>query len=271
MIRRRLQKRYAAMKQSYLSDRGFDVPARYQSAFVHWGGGVEAQYIVEKLIGGVTAGGRILVVGVEGGRDYYLLRNLGFDVVAFDLGTQPDIAPIEIGNVEDELPFERASFDAVLVGEVLEHLERDVDALRHLRRVMRDDARLLVTVPFYNDWERGHTRIHSPESARRLLALGGFTVVDYVERPALVRPNALNPVQHAINLASFGLRGRTAYGATGRVIGAASWRLGHALWLRPLRRMNRGYGGYFLCAKGETLDHVELTRALHTQGVEARA
>jgi SAM-dependent methyltransferase len=259
-----LKSHYRDMKASYLDSLEYEVPPRYHSSFVHWGGGVEAQYIFRHLTRHAQPPARVLIVGVMGGRDYYFFENLGYEVKALDIGPQPDIDGITYGNVEDALPYEEASFDIVLMGEVLEHLERDAVALRNVRRVLKDDGYLVVTVPFYNDWEEGHTRIHSPASARRLLALGGFAVVDYIERPGVLRPNPLNPVQHAISLVSYLTRGRTTYAASGELIGRFSVWAGRKRWLLPIRRRSKGYGGYFLCVKGESLDHVGLNRALYT-------
>jgi SAM-dependent methyltransferase len=264
-MRHLLQPVYAKLKRHYLDSIGFDVPERYRSSFVHWGGGAEAQYIYARLLEDLGPATKALLVGAMGGRDYFLLKNLGADVVALDLGPQPDIPDIVYATVEDPLPFPDQTFDVVLIGEVLEHLERDTRALRNVRRVLKDDGRLVVTVPFYNDWEEGHMRIHSPLSSRRLLELGGFAVEDYLERPALFRPNLFNLFQHGVSLASYLLRGQTSYAASNKLIGSVSWRLGHALCLGRLRRLGKGYGAYYLCRKGDTLDHVEVNRALYTQ------
>ncbi len=268
MIVERLKGRYAELKRHYLDSIGFDVPERYRSSFVHWGGGAEAQYIYTHFLEGLGPGAKAVVVGVMGGRDYFLLKNLGLEVTALDIGPQPDIPDIVYANVEESLPFPDETFDVVLIGEVLEHLERDIQALRNVRRVLKDDGRLVVTVPFYNDWEGGHMRIHSPVSAERLLALGGFAIQDYVERPVLFKPNLFNPVQHGVSLASYLVRGRTTYAASNRLIGSLSLRLGHALRLGRLRRLGRGYGGYYLCLKGATLDHIKINRDLYTEAAE---
>lgn len=266
-----IQRLYATMKSAYLDSLGYAVPERYQSAFVHWGGGSEVQDIYRRLTSDLTPGAKVLIVGVMGGRDYFLFKNLGFEVHALDLGSQPDIDPIVVGNVEDPLPFADGHFDVVLAGEVIEHLERDAEALRNLRRVMKDDGRLIVSVPFYNDWEPGHVRIHSPRSFGFLLQLAGFEVADYLERPAIFQPRRFNAVQHAVSLASFLLTGRTTYRGSSWLIGALSWRLGHMAWPRPVRRRSRSYGGYFLCRKSVSVDHVRINRDWYTAAGTAAA
>jgi SAM-dependent methyltransferase len=58
-----------------------------------------------------------------------------------------------LGNVREapveELPFEPGSFDLLFATDVIEHVDDDVLALRELRRVATDEARLVVTVPAY--------------------------------------------------------------------------------------------------------------------------
>jgi len=263
------RKHYVAIKATYLRSLGYAVPERYQSTFVHWGGGAEVQYIYRKLAEAVPRRGKILIVGAMGGRDYFLFKNLGYDVVAVDLGPQPDICPIAIADVEEGLPFPDGNFDLVLAGEVLEHLERDTLALRHIRRVFKEDGKLIVSVPYYNDWEEGHMRVHSPVSARRLLRMGGFLVDDYLERPAIIAPNFLNKFQHGLSLLCFLISGRTAYALLTRSIGGFSWRVGHALWLRRARKMSSAFGGYFLCSKAvDRFDHIQLNRMLYTAAAD---
>ena len=135
--------------------------------------------------------------------------------------------------------------------------------------MLKDDGRLIVTVPFFNDWETGHMRIHSPLSIERLIAMGGFKTADYIERPALVRPDAFNALQHGASLVAYRLRGRTSYATSNRIIGALSWRLGHVRALGPIRRMGKGYGAYLLCTKGPQLDQAALNRELYTDGDES--
>jgi SAM-dependent methyltransferase len=264
-----VQRYYAKTKSVYLQSTGYQVPERYQSSFVHWGGGAEVQYIYRKFTAGLPAGSKILVVGVMGGRDFFLFKNLGFDCYALDIGPQPDIEPIIFVNVEEDLPFPDGTFDIVLIGEVLEHLEQDTKALRVIRRLLKPQGRLIVSLPFYNDWEGGHIRIHSPLSGERLLRMGGFEVMDYLERPGFVTPNPLNPFQHGISFAYYLLTGHTAYPLLTKLIGVFSWYLGHRLWLRPVRRLSRSFGGYYLCRKGDSLDYLTLNRSLYTAAVES--
>lgn len=48
-----------------------------------------------------------------------------------------------------DLPFDTASFDLVCAFDVLEHIDRDTDALREWKRVLKPGGKLVLTVPAY--------------------------------------------------------------------------------------------------------------------------
>jgi SAM-dependent methyltransferase len=255
---------YHRARRSYVESSWGAVPERYHWGFVHWGGGVEAQYIYSRFLSNTPAGSRVLIVGLMGGREYYLCKRLCYSTVAVDLGPQPEITDILIHNIEEPLPFADDTFDAAIMGEVLEHLAFDVQALCNVRRVLKDDGMLMASLPYYNDWEEGHMRIHSPESARRLFTMAGFAVADYVERPGIFPLNSLNAVQHAVNVAIHKLTRHTVYGAFGQIVGRFEYAIGKVTMLRSLRRLSSSFGGYYCCQKSDSLNHVVLNRALYT-------
>lgn len=260
-----LRAAYEEMKRNFLCHQGFAVPAIYRSSFVHWGGGAEVQFIYRRFLRSLSPEARILVVGVMGGRDYFLLKNLRYQVVALDIGPQPEIDPIVFANVECRLPFEAETFDAVVIGEVLEHLKDDVNALENIRRVLKRAGTLIVSLPFYNDWEEGHMRIHSPESARRLLRMGGFEIEDYLERPGVVNLRFLNLLQHGISFLAYVLTRKTAYPHLTNLVGNFEWTTGHHVSFRLTRKLSSCFGGYFKCRPAtETFDHVALNKRLYT-------
>ena len=260
-----LRRIYARLKASYLDTLGYRVPEAYRSSFVHWGGSAEIQYVYRRMTEDLPAGGRVLVVGVQGGRDYFLFSNLGFEVRALDIAPQPDVEGLVLANVEEDLPFPDEHFDAVVISEVLEHLREDVRALDNLARVLRPEGRLIASLPYYNDRSDGHMRIFSPVSARRLFAMGGFRVDECVERPALLNPAPMSPLVHALSLVTWLFTRRTAYGFTNRVIGSFTWRVGRKTWLRPLRRASKTFGAFFCCSKQRALDAADLNREIYTE------
>lgn len=72
--------------------------------------------------------------------------------------------------------------DVVLLSEVLEHIEDDAAALRSLRAIIRDDARLVLTVPanpqLWTQWDdlAGHFRRYRKAELEQKLRDAGFRV-----------------------------------------------------------------------------------------------
>lgn len=88
----------------------------------------------------------------------------------------------------EELGFTSNSFDAVVVGDILQTVADDLSALRELRRVLKDGGMLCLTLPAYpllwgeEDETRGHCRRYTATELRRKLNNAGFEVtrVSYV-------------------------------------------------------------------------------------------
>jgi SAM-dependent methyltransferase len=105
---------------------------------------------VRRRLGPRLPAARILDVGDTDG---LMLRHLG------KAGTGFNISPVAIENIRANgvdavqgdghgLPFEDASFDAVLCFETLEHVENPAQVLDELARVVRPDGRVFVSIPW---------------------------------------------------------------------------------------------------------------------------
>ncbi|MBW8879492.1 MAG: methyltransferase domain-containing protein [Acidobacteria bacterium] len=162
---------------------------------------------------GPTDGQTILDCGC--GRGFYLkmLRHLGTaELFGIDLElpylqkarrNTADLPAVLVSNASiHDLPFPDETFDAVLLSEILEHVDRDVDALGEVRRVLKPGGLALLTVPHadYPFWwdpinktleilfrthvARGplagiwafHIRLYTPEELRRAVLAAGFQV-----------------------------------------------------------------------------------------------
>ena len=162
---------------------------------------------------GETDGRTILDCGC--GRGFYLkmLRHLGTArLFGIDLElpylrkarrNTADLPAVLVSNASIyDLPFPDETFDAVLLSEILEHVERDVDALGEVRRVLKPGGLALLTVPhadypfwwdpinktletlFHTHVRRGplagiwafHVRLYTPEELRRAVLAAGFQV-----------------------------------------------------------------------------------------------
>ena len=124
-------------------------------------------------------------------------------------------------DLERTLPNIRANH--VRLGEVLEHLTRDADLLRHLHG--RTDS-ILVTVPYYAP-ATYHVRLHSDWSIRQLLAATGWEVREYTPRKAT-----------RLDRVAWILRG-----VFGQKVNNLLFVLNHFLPVKP-------NGGYYYCVPG---------------------
>jgi SAM-dependent methyltransferase len=116
------------------------------------------------------------------------LAELGFDV------TSTDASPAAVAALRDRvpgqvveaditaLPFGSASFDAAVLGEVLEHVEDDATALAEVARVLRPGSVLALSVPANpklfgpSDVWAGHVRRYTRPELLEACAAASFTV-----------------------------------------------------------------------------------------------
>ena len=82
----------------------------------------------------------------------------------------------------EEIGLTSNSFDAIVVGDILQTVPDDRSALRELRRVLKDGGLLCLTVPAYpllwgeKDEAQGHQRRYTATELRRKLNNAGFEV-----------------------------------------------------------------------------------------------
>ena len=141
-----------------------------------------------RLLLSARPGPLLLNVGAGQGAFSQLLEARGFEVTSVD----PSPAAVELlrarvrGSVlaasAGELPFADASFDCAVLGEVLEHIEDDLAALREVARVVRPSGVVAASVPANPDWFgpsdewAGHHRRYTREAVLELCASAGLTV-----------------------------------------------------------------------------------------------
>ena len=131
----------------------------------------------------------VLNVGAGQGSFTRLLEARGFDVVSADV-SQAAIDVLEErvrGQVlhadMTKLPFPDCSFDAVVAGEVIEHIEDDRGAIAEAARVLRPGGVLALSVPAHPEWfgasDRwaGHIRRYTRPRLEEAVAAGGLMLV----------------------------------------------------------------------------------------------
>lgn len=82
-----------------------------------------------------------------------------------------------------DMEFKPAAFDCILCSEVLEHVLDDGKAVEEMRRVLKTDGTLILTVPFQKKyWAEddefvGHVRRYDPGELESLLRDRGFSTI----------------------------------------------------------------------------------------------
>jgi SAM-dependent methyltransferase len=151
------------------------------------------------LVGAIGRGKRVLDLGCRSGAltrhflDGNSVVGLDVDASALEKAASLGIEPVQ-ADVEEPLPFEDGSFDAVVAGELLEHLRFPDALVGEIRRVLRPGGMLAGSVP--NAFRvqsrlrflRGrppeddptHLRMFSPAAVRGLLHAFDDVRIDFV-------------------------------------------------------------------------------------------
>lgn len=133
-------------------------------------------------------GARVLNAGAGAGSFSLRLAASGFEVTSVDASEAAvDVlrarVPGEVAQADvTALPFANGTFDAAVLGEVLEHVEDDRGALAEVARVLKPGGVLALSVPANpkrfgpSDRWAGHVRRYSRSELIGVCEAGGFTV-----------------------------------------------------------------------------------------------
>ncbi len=109
------------------------------------------------LLGEARPGERVLDLGCGSGRFVAALRDAGAEPVGVEIAEAAlerarAVAPgadLRLLGPDGSLPLDHGSVDLVWCSEVLEHVADGMQLLHEVRRVLRPEGRLLVTVPYH--------------------------------------------------------------------------------------------------------------------------
>ena len=172
-----------------------------------------ARRVIEEL--NPQSGDKILDVGCGDGYYLHLLSSLGLKLELTGADFDPNalasakrnlkgkrIKLIGQGDLMKKLPFKDNTFDKIVMSEVAEHLPDDVKGLKEVRRVLKRNGILVLTVPnhnypffwdpvnwvlenFFNTHIRSgfwagiwnqHKRLYKPEEIKEAVEKAGFKV-----------------------------------------------------------------------------------------------
>jgi SAM-dependent methyltransferase len=145
------------------------------------------QLLLDLLLS-IQPGPDVLNGGAGQGTLSHKLAELGFEVTSTDVSSDAvallqERAPGRVLEADlTALPFEDQTFDAVVLGEVLEHIEDDRRALAEVVRVLRPQGVLALSVPANpklfgrSDVWAGHVRRYTRAELLAACTAAGFTV-----------------------------------------------------------------------------------------------
>jgi SAM-dependent methyltransferase len=149
---------------------------------------VSSRFIVDVVAGEYErilknhACGRLLDVGCGNVPLYGIYRYLVADATCVDWPNSiHQLKHLDIvANSNQALPFRTASFDTVLLTDVLEHVAEPATTIREVGRILCPGGKLLMGVPFlYGIHERPHDYYRYTEYAlRRFCDLSGLAVIE---------------------------------------------------------------------------------------------
>lgn len=226
------------------------IPIRYLSVFCRVAGASELSYVIQKIFLNDVTDPKVLVVGLHGGRDYWMSVSRGWDVHGMDIN-EYDFPNTTVANAEERWPYDDKCFDVIIMGEVLEHLFFDKEALQEAGRVIKPGGKLIVTVPFLDSNDEFHVRMHDQKTIVHLLKFSGFSVVDMVERPGIYFKPMLNYVNSFLSVLVFLVFRVNLYYRLVPLYGKIEYYFGKKKILRGFSKMFAGvnYGGNILAVK----------------------
>jgi len=139
--------------------------------------------------------GHVLNAGCGAGSFTLRLLDAGYDVTSVDASEAfvervrrlvGDRGAVELADLH-ALRFEAGAFDAIVCGEVLEHLDDDQTAVREFARVLKPGGVVLASVPanpWRYDWSdhwAGHRRRYTAAGLAERFTAAGFTDVDVTD------------------------------------------------------------------------------------------
>ena len=136
-----------------------------------------------------------------GSKDNKLKQFIPKNVTYYSIDKKP-IKKNTIRGDAENLPFKTGIFDYVVVSEVLEHLSNPGLCLKEVRRVMKNNASVLITVPNANNFyffimaifrkligDPDHVSLHTPKTIVTLLKRYDFKINElftvYFKKPKI--------------------------------------------------------------------------------------
>ena len=157
------------------------------------------KYIIKDWSTKLPKNSRILDLGSATGGNSIVLRELGFKVTGIELsdfGYQTQMAKgLDVIQADAcKIPFSDNTFDVVICLDLLEHIEHDSVAISEVVRVVKEDGKILISVPedmamwSEHDIAVSHYRRYSLEDISNLCEFAGIKLESVWRSNILLKP-----------------------------------------------------------------------------------
>ncbi len=133
---------------------------------------------------------KVVEGGIGAGGNLFHWKELGYQVAGLDCmpesiqhAHQKGLEPVFKHDLHQPWPIEKESAGAVVLLDVLEHLQDPIVAMRHAAECLDDEGKIIFTVPAYpalfSDWDErlGHYRRYTRSLMRRQAEEAGLQVL----------------------------------------------------------------------------------------------
>lgn len=155
----------------------------------YWWHVAKRQLVISLLEKYCPAPGRLVEGGIGSGRNLVEFNQLGYDVTGFDLMPESvqhvrnrGIEDVRVHDLGKPWPVDPKSLRAVVLLDVLEHVEDPALVLRHAHAALEDGGAVIVTVPahpwLFSRWDEqlGHYRRYTVKEFRQHANAADFRV-----------------------------------------------------------------------------------------------
>ena len=155
----------------------------------YWWHVAKRQLVSNLLKKHFPAPGRLVEGGVGSARNLLEFKQAGYEVTGFDImeeavehGRRRGINDVRVHDLEQPWPLDKESVRAVVLLDVLEHVENPVQVLRHVKQILRPDGGIVFTVPAYpwlfSEWDKqlGHYRRYTSKVMREQVREAGLKI-----------------------------------------------------------------------------------------------
>lgn len=170
----------------------------------YWWHVAKRELVLKLLAQHAPAPGRLIEGGIGSARNLLAFRDAGYDVIGYDVMPEAvqnarmrGIEHVEQHDLTAAWPVETGTAKAVVLLDVIEHVEFPTRVLYHARQALKMDGVVIVTVPayqwLYSDWDQalGHYRRYTKQALRDQAVSAGLTPLRITHWNSFTLPAAM--------------------------------------------------------------------------------